>query len=157
MEDLLILRDLSNVEEINNLYIYCSVQLDIGRNLFFKGKRFISDFSQKILLLPEKKDFKLFFNNIASSRRDIYKKIKNKSGVYLFINNITGDKYIGSSIILSRRMASHFYHGSIKLDQKNTKSILYRAMRKYKLENFSLAILEFCKSDTLKTAKLEQK
>jgi hypothetical protein len=156
MEDLLALRDLSNVEEINKLYIYSLVQSDIGRNLFFKSKRFISDFSHKNLLLPEK-HFILFFNNIASSRRDIYKQLKNKSGVYLFINNITGDKYIGSSIVLSRRMASHFYHGSIKLDQKNTKSFLYRAMIKYKLENFSLAILEFCKSDTLEAAKLEQK
>jgi hypothetical protein len=54
-------------------------------------------------------------------------------------------------------MVYHLYQGSIKLDQKNTKSSLYRAMIKYKLENFSLAILDFCKSDTLKAAKLEQK
>jgi hypothetical protein len=45
MEDLLIIRDLSNVEEINKLHIYSSIQLDIGRNLFFKGNRFISDFA----------------------------------------------------------------------------------------------------------------
>jgi group I intron endonuclease len=151
----------------NNILLFDQLNIE---KFFFIDKKFISNFSNKNLLVleseaqlksvmpnGEKTHFKLYFNNIALSKRDIYKQLRNKSGIYLFINNITDDKYIGSSIVLSRRMTSHFYHGSIKVDQKDTKNILYRAMIKYKLENFSLAILEFCKSDVLEAAKLEQK
>jgi len=51
-------------------------------------------------------------------------------------------------------MASHFYHAN---SNKDTNIILYRAMRKYKLEQFSLAILEFCKSDIIVCSDLEKK
>lgn len=110
--------------------------------------------SQPSLLSSRKNNFVVFFENVLISKRDIYKQLKGKSGVYLFINNITNKLYVGSSIVLSRRMASHFYHvNSIK----NTNIILYRAMRKYKLENFSFAILEFCKSDIIICSDLEKK
>jgi predicted GIY-YIG superfamily endonuclease len=56
--------------------------------------------------------------------------------VYLIINNITGDKYVGSSIILNRRIASHMYHGGKSLKLKNTNLKIYKVMIKYKLENF---------------------
>jgi group I intron endonuclease len=96
----------------------------------------------------------MFFENVQSSKRDIYKKLKGQSGVYLFINNITNDLYVGSSITLSKRMSTHFYHAN---SSKDTKIVLYRAIRKYKLENFSLAILEFCGSDIIVCSDLEQK
>lgn len=96
----------------------------------------------------------MFFENVQSSKRDIYKKLKGQSGVYLFINNITNDLYVGSSITLSKRMSTHFYHAN---SSKDTKIVLYRAIRKYKLENFSLAILEFCASDIIVCSDLEQK
>jgi len=101
-----------------------------------------------------KNNFIMFFENVLVDKRNIYKELKTKSGVYLFINNITGKLYVGSSIVLSRRMASHFYHANSK---KETNIILYRAMRKYKLENFSLAILEFCNSDIIICSDLEKK
>ena len=84
----------------------------------------------------------------------IYKELRNKAGVYLFINNLTKDLYVGSSVNLTKRMTSHFYHAN---SDKFTKIVITRAMRKYQLENFSLAILEFCKADTLETANSEQK
>ena len=76
---------------------------------------------------------------------------------------------MGSSITLSQIMASHFYHAS-----KDTKIVFYRAMRKYKLENYSLAspapaarsdasrlrrdaIIEFCVPDLIVCSDLEQK
>ena len=61
---------------------------------------------------------------------------------------------MGSSLTLSRRMSSHFYQAN---STKNSNIILYRAMKKYKLENFSLAILEFCNSDIKVCSNLEQK
>ena len=144
----------------------CFSKRDKGRNLKnFTGKRQFSTNSSNSKNFPIKKnilrekpndDFKLFYKNIYSKKKEIYKQLKNRSGVYLFINNVTNDYYVGSSIVLSKRIASHLYHGNSNT-KKNTNIILYRSMRKYGLENFSLAILEFCQSDTLVTAKLEQK
>jgi hypothetical protein len=99
-------------------------------------------------------DFVMFFDNVQESKRVIYKSLKGKSGVYLFINNITRDLYVGSSITLTKRMTSHFYLAN---SDKATKIVLARAMRKYKLQNFSLGILETCASDTLVCLELEQK
>lgn len=102
----------------------------------------------------EVNNFVLFFKNVLINKRDIYKQLKGKAGVYLFINNLTGKLYVGSSIVLSKRMASHLYHAN---SSKDTNIILYRAMRKYKLENFSLAIQEFCKPDIIVCSDLEKK
>lgn len=99
-------------------------------------------------------NFFVFFNNVQQSKTTIYKKLRGKSGVYLFINNITKDLYVGSSLTLSRRMTSHFYLAN---SGKPTKIVLTRAMKKYKLENFSLAILEYCASDIIVCSDLEQK
>ena len=100
----------------------------------------------------------LYFQNIESSKKYIYKELKGKSGVYMFINNVATEKsevYVGSSITLARRMASHFHYATTS--NANNNIVLYRAMKKYKLENFSLAILEFCKSDLKYCAEIEQK
>jgi len=51
-------------------------------------------------------------------------------------------------------MAVHFYQA---ISKKDTNIILYRAMKKYKLENFSLAILEFCDSNIIVCSELEKK
>ncbi len=71
----------------------------------------------------------------------------------MFINNLTNDLYVGSSLNLTKRMSSHFYYASTE----KMKTILARAMRKYELHNFSLAILEFCEKDLITSIKLEQK
>jgi group I intron endonuclease len=99
-------------------------------------------------------DFVMFFLNIKTSKSDIYNSLRNKSGVYIFINNVTKDLYVGSSINLTKRMTSHFFYASS--DTKG-KSIINRAMSKYKLENFSLGIIVFCEKDSIVCTKLEQK
>jgi hypothetical protein len=131
-----------------------------GRNRTFfdlGGKRFTRHFGTTYPSYPPSKkdkgekggspDFAMFFfpafkegqrGYVQSSKRDIYKELKGKSGIYLFINKITNNLYVGSSVTLSKRMAAHFFHGN---SNKDTRVVLYRAMRKYKLENFSLAIL----------------
>lgn len=98
--------------------------------------------------------FVMFFENVKSDKRNIYKQLKGKSGVYLFINQINKGLYVGSSLNLSKRMCSHFYLAN---SNKNTKIVISLAMRKYKLENFSLAILEFCAKDIKTCSNLEQK
>lgn len=132
-----------NSSSFNNQFMACSI-----------GLRRFSSASIPTSPGVAVNNFVMFFNNVLISKRDIYKQLKGKAGVYLFINNLTGKLYVGSSIVLSKRMASHFYHAN---SSKETYIILYRAMRKYKLENFSLAILEFCKPDVIVCSELEKK
>ena len=99
-------------------------------------------------------NFFVFFNNVQISKKTIYLKLRGKSGACLFINNITKDLYVASSLHLSKTMTSHFYLAN---SQKPLKIVLTRAMKKYKRENFSLAILEFCASDIIICSDLEQK
>ena len=144
------------------------------------GKRFFSDpatsgGSPNSESSPDE-NFVMFFENVESDKRNINKQLKNKSGVYLFKNKITGDLYVGSSLTLARRIAAHIFHARSnnsgiydaeflishgpsvrKGNWKDTNLILYRSMRKHGLENFSLAILEFCASDLSVCSDLEQK
>ncbi|TVY50280.1 hypothetical protein LCER1_G008196 [Lachnellula cervina] len=99
-------------------------------------------------------NFVMFFYNVQESKRVIYKSLRGKSGVYLFINNVTKDLYVGSSITLSKRMTSHFYYAN---SDEDTNIVLTRAMRKYKLKNFSLGVLDICISDTILCSDLQQK
>lgn len=95
----------------------------------------------------------MFFFNIEASKYEIYKCLRSKSGVYMFINNLNNKTYIGSSINLTKRMTSQFYHAKSGIG----KSVINRAMYKHKLVNFSLGILELCKNDAMTCITLEQK
>lgn len=126
----------------------------------FKGKRFISqssDSNQGSPLEPRTPkgfEFIHFYKNVKEDKKLIYQELRNKSGVYIFINNITEELYVGSSINLTKRMVSYYYYYN---SDKPSKSIILRAMKKYGLENFSLGIIEFCPKDSKICLKLEQK
>ena len=90
------------------------------------------------------KELVLFFENVNKEKRNIYKELRKKSGVYLFINKVTNDLYIGSSTNLTSRMVSYYYYTN---SQKPSKLVIIRAMKKYGLDNFSLGIIEFCEKD----------
>ena len=92
--------------------------------------------------------------NVKENKKNIYKELRKKSGVYVFINNITGELYVGSSINLTKRMVSYYYNYN---SNKLSKLMIIRAMKKYGLENFSLGIKEFCKQDPKLCLSLEQK
>ncbi|MCZ6901970.1 MAG: GIY-YIG nuclease family protein [Rickettsia endosymbiont of Ixodes persulcatus] len=77
-------------------------------------------------------EFVLFFENVLE-KKNIYSELKNKSGVYIFINNITNELYVGSSINLSKRMVSYFYYTN---SDKLSKSIIIRAMKKIWVRKF---------------------
>jgi len=105
-------------------------------------------------LEPDKGAFVMFFKNVEKSKSEIYNNLRKKSGVYIFINNLTKDTYVGSSLNLTNRMTHHFFHA--KSGSKG-KTIINRAMNKYKLSNFSLGVLEFCTKDVITCTTLEQK
>ena len=50
----------------------------------------------------------IFFNPLAQCG-EISAKLKNKGGVYCWINKLNGKKYIGSGVNLYRRLSDYFY------------------------------------------------
>ena len=68
--------------------------------------------------------------------------LKNKSGLYVFICNITGHIYVGSAKNLARRINEHF-------KGRRSNIPLQRSIAKYGLENFTLIILEYCEPKKL--------
>ena len=68
-------------------------------------------------------------------------------GIYKITNRINGKIYIGQSIHIEKRFRQHqtesYYQG------KHYNKILYQAIRKYGLENFTFEILEECSQDML--------
>ena len=65
------------------------------------------------------------------------------SGIYKITNKINGKVYIGLSGDIPTRWREHKCH------YKFIDNILYRAMRKYGIENFKFEILEYCSLDEL--------
>lgn len=64
------------------------------------------------------------------------------TGIYKITNNINGNSYIGQSVNIEKRWRSHRYCSSLNNESSNYP--LYRAIRKYSLENFSFEVLEEC-------------
>lgn len=69
-------------------------------------------------------------------------------GIYALINTVNGKMYIGQSVNIMRRWKDH---RNIAKNSKGCKSHypLYRAIRKYDLENFDFVILEVCQPEEL--------
>nr|YP_009072328.1 GIY-YIG endonuclease [Sclerotinia borealis]AHX82992.1 GIY-YIG endonuclease [Sclerotinia borealis] len=82
------------------------------------------------------------------------KENKGKSGVYRWVNILTGQCYVGSSVNLSKRFHIYFNAKSIDEILQRSKSHILSAILKYGYSNFSLEILEYC--DSSKTIQREQ-
>ena len=127
--------------------------IGVRENKFFcTGKRFFSQSSTNGKS-GKPDNFVVFFENVKESKGDIYRELRNKSGVYIFINNITEELYVGSSLNLTSRMVNYYYYYN---SDKPSKTVIIRAMKKYGLENFSLGIKEFCEKDPKICINLEQ-
>lgn len=103
---------------------------------------------------PGSNEFAIFFLNFLKEKKNIYKELRKKAGVYVLINNITKEFYIGSSLNLTKIMVSYYYYTN---SDKLSKIVIIRAMKKYGLDKFSLGIFEFCKNDSKVCLNLEQK
>lgn len=69
--------------------------------------------------------------------------INNNCGIYKITNNINGKVYIGKSIHIKRRWSEH----KADINDTTKQNHLYRAFRKYGLENFTFEIIELCQED----------
>jgi group I intron endonuclease len=79
-------------------------------------------------------DYIYFWQDILANKHLIISTLGGLSGVYLIVNTINGNSYVGSSAYLVRRLTHHFYgHCS--------NPHLQHAFNKYGLNNFYLIIL----------------
>src|SRR5205085_4420554 len=95
--------------------------------------------SPKISFVPIKS-----YSNAEADKDKILKENKNKSGIYMWTNNINNKKYIGSAENLRRRFREYFNINH--LIRYNCMKIC-RALIKHEYSNFSLTILEYCSPD----------
>ena len=68
-------------------------------------------------------------------------------GVYMVKNQITGERYIGQSIIPYNRRSHHF--SNWKSESKLTNKLLQEAMQKYGQNSFVFGIIEHCEPEQL--------
>lgn len=69
-------------------------------------------------------------------------------GIYKITNKINQKSYIGQSICISHRWARH-KQDAFNKEEKVYEYPLYRAIRKYGLDNFDFSIIEECKESEL--------
>lgn len=83
------------------------------------------------------------YPNAEKDKSIIYRENKNKSGIYRWINLITGKCYVGSAnnLFLIFKKYSSVYN--IKTELKRSKSIIHNSLLKNGYENFKLEILEY--------------
>lgn len=69
-------------------------------------------------------------------------------GIYKITNLVNGKSYIGQSVNIHKRFIAH-KSAAFNPNNKNYNLHLYRAIRKYGVENFSFEVLEECKVSEL--------
>ena len=70
------------------------------------------------------------------------------TGIYKITNNINNKSYIGLSVDIENRIKTHFKKYK-NINDKEYNKTLYRAMRKYGIENFSVEIIMECLKNEL--------
>jgi group I intron endonuclease len=85
---------------------------------------------------------KVIYSN--SDKELTIKENRGKSGVYRWVNILTGDTYIGSAVSLSKRFSVYCSEKSIKEVLRRSNSKILSALLKYGFSNFRLEILEYC-------------
>lgn len=77
-----------------------------------------------------------------------------RTGIYKIQNKINGKCYVGLSVDIDKRWAGHIYKAYCETDKEYNKH-LYRAIRKYGLDNFNFEVLEICDKDALPSKEIE--
>jgi hypothetical protein len=72
------------------------------------------------------------------------KENRGKSGVYRWVNTLTGDTYVGSAVSLSKRFSVYYSIKSVNEVLSRSKSNILSALLKYGYSAFRLEILEYC-------------
>jgi len=92
----------------------------------------------KINITPVKSYYNL---HLTETQLKIQKENSQKAGVYLIVNNVNSNFYVGSAI--TNRINNRFRNHCVNL--KSSNKPLLRAIRKYGIQNFSFHIVEYFK------------
>lgn len=76
-----------------------------------------------------------------------------KSGIYLIKNKINNHSYVGMSKDIKNRW-KHHCHESNNPNSKEYQKTLYRAFRKYGINNFEFIVLEYCDEKQLREKEI---
>lgn len=79
----------------------------------------------------------LYFEDLFNNKNEIYKRLSNYAGIYIWFNNKNHKFYIGSSNNLTERMTGYFSN----IKNKQNRRIIDKAISKHGLNNFSLGII----------------
>lgn len=93
----------------------------------------------------------VIYEDAFAMKKEILKDNKDKAGIYMWSNKITGDIYVGQSVNLSKRFLRYF---NLNFLNSRNELVIHRALIKYGYLNFSLTILEYC--DVSELDKREQ-
>jgi len=97
-----------------------------------------------ILIIPIRS-----YSNAYTKNRQICIDNKGKTGIYRWVNEVSGKSYVGSSINLSIRFRDYFNINYLKREIKKNNSKIYRALLRYGYSEFRLDILEYCDISTI--------
>ena len=88
--------------------------------------------------------------------KQIFQENKGRSGVYRWINKLSGKTYVGSSVDLTRRLKNYFSMPPPRYlkNPRHKKTAINSALVKYGYSNFKLEIIEYTIPE--KTLELEQ-
>lgn len=75
-------------------------------------------------------------------------------GIYKITNNLNGQIYIGLSVDIEKRWKDHKNRYQNETDKEYEKT-LYRAFRKYGIENFAFEIIEECLREELSSKEIQ--
>lgn len=135
------------VTDLNKKYLK-SLSSSINNSNVFK-KKGIRHYST-----INKNEIKVFYC-VEEDKEEILNYVNGKAGIYMWVNNISGKRYIGSSINLKRRIVEYFNKNRLSSKKGYTMKI-NRAILKYGYNNFSLIIFEFCQKNLSILHKLEK-
>lgn len=98
------------------------------------------------LRLPFTVNAVIIFFDLLSIRTEISSFLNGKSGIYCWINLLTGDYYIGRGVNLKSRINNYFQPSYFRA-KPNLKIV--KAILKYDINNFAIVILEFTNKENL--------
>jgi hypothetical protein len=83
--------------------------------------------------------YKILYEYPVNQRNIIQKENNKHSGVYAWYNKLNSKLYVGSGVLLYKRLRSYFSNAYLN---KNNNMLICRALQKYGMVNFKLFILE---------------
>jgi len=95
---------------------------------FFEGSPWISSDPSTDLLMMTVVPV-VTYTNADTMKESVIKENKGKSGIYIWVNNLTGKSYVGSSVNLGKRFSNYYNYNYLADPKRNM--LIHRALIKY--------------------------